>query len=444
MRRNPALLSAIATLGLAWPATATVRDLKVTEVFFLLDAVPPQAQIRGRDLDFGRGPLVVVLGEYPDPLVVISHTATDIHVELPADLEPGDYSLGVFNGRSFRQRDIFDSTVPGPGTPGMPGEPGPTGPEGPPGAPGPPGPPGADGAPGPPGASGPPGPPGPAGPVGPQGPPGMDGMQGPPGDPPGPFACPPGEFVLSFDADGSPLCGVPLRCGDGITSAERGEECDDGNQDAGDGCSPTCTVEAPPAICPPGEFLSGFDASGAPLCQLPSVLPITVLTLAIPASGVAPLTVQFECNVFGGIGTLSVEWDFGDGATFAGNGALAVEHEYATGGDYTAVCKVTDANGDQGVDPVRVTVDADLVPSVVVAANPTSGPAPLVVDLSCTATGGNPPFLFEWDFGDGSPPSSLPNPTHQYGLAAATFTPICTVTDVDGDQASGEITIDVQ
>jgi cysteine-rich repeat protein len=41
-------------------------------------------------------------------------------------------------------------------------------------------------------------------------------------------------------------------CGDGIAS--HGEECDDGNQDVGDGCRPDCTIErCGDAIIDPGE-----------------------------------------------------------------------------------------------------------------------------------------------------------------------------------------------
>ncbi|NUP06504.1 MAG: DUF4215 domain-containing protein [Polyangiaceae bacterium] len=36
---------------------------------------------------------------------------------------------------------------------------------------------------------------------------------------------------------------VPPGCGDGFVNASGGEECDDANFDAGDGCSPTCTME---------------------------------------------------------------------------------------------------------------------------------------------------------------------------------------------------------
>jgi len=45
-------------------------------------------------------------------------------------------------------------------------------------------------------------------------------------------------------------------CGDGIV--DPGEECDDGNNDDGDGCSATCTVEA---VCP------GFCALGGEPCD---------------------------------------------------------------------------------------------------------------------------------------------------------------------------------
>ena len=52
-------------------------------------------------------------------------------------------------------------------------------------------------------------------------------------------------FVCLFEVDG-PAClplVIPIVCGDGIL--EFGEECDDGNNDDGDGCSAVCTLEPP-------------------------------------------------------------------------------------------------------------------------------------------------------------------------------------------------------
>ena len=38
--------------------------------------------------------------------------------------------------------------------------------------------------------------------------------------------------------------GAVRLCGDGVIDTDDGEACDDGNTDAGDGCSPTCELEA--------------------------------------------------------------------------------------------------------------------------------------------------------------------------------------------------------
>ncbi len=46
------------------------------------------------------------------------------------------------------------------------------------------------------------------------------------------------------DASCRPDC-RPQRCGDGIVDVSHGEQCDDGNAVAGDGCTPQCTAEPP-------------------------------------------------------------------------------------------------------------------------------------------------------------------------------------------------------
>jgi cysteine-rich repeat protein len=58
---------------------------------------------------------------------------------------------------------------------------------------------------------------------------------------------------------------TPPTCGDGTIQTP--EACDDGNVAAGDGCSPTCTLEAPPAgvdTCP-GAAFTFAGAAGGPL-----------------------------------------------------------------------------------------------------------------------------------------------------------------------------------
>lgn len=53
---------------------------------------------------------------------------------------------------------------------------------------------------------------------------------------------------------------APARCGDG--SVDPGEECDDGNQVSGDGCSLICRVE--PAACTPDT--KQCDGTGVQTC----------------------------------------------------------------------------------------------------------------------------------------------------------------------------------
>src|SRR6185503_4188092 len=93
---------------------------------------------------------------------------------------------------------------------------------------------------------------------------------------------------------------VPPVCGDGEVI---GEVCDDGNTDAGDGCSATCTVEAgwtcsgSPSVCSPicgdglvrgGEGCDDGNLSGGDGCSAPR--PVTMATSA-PATA-APQAVR--------------------------------------------------------------------------------------------------------------------------------------------------------
>nr|MDO8117871.1 PKD domain-containing protein [Candidatus Sigynarchaeota archaeon] len=54
------------------------------------------------------------------------------------------------------------------------------------------------------------------------------------------------------------------------------------------------------------------------------------------------------------------------------------------------------------------------------------------VSFTSTVSTGNPPFSFQWDFGDGSPNDTTQNPGHQYNTAGS-YNVTLTVTDNDGD-----------
>jgi PKD repeat protein len=135
-------------------------------------------------------------------------------------------------------------------------------------------------------------------------------------------------------------------------------------------------------------------------------------------------------------------WEFGDGGTYFGGTAY---HTYSTGGTFVTTLTVTDNRGASAQDTVTINVGAPNQPPVAVAdATPFSGTSPLTVSLSSAGSADADGFItgYLWNFGDGSAPSTEPNPTHVYdrgGLFQATLT----VTDNEGGSGTDWVVIDV-
>ncbi|MGR9100573.1 MAG: hypothetical protein ACU826_08400, partial [Gammaproteobacteria bacterium] len=76
------------------------------------------------------------------------------------------------------------------------------------------------------------------------------------GKPSNRYCCGLEGFCGDFEGQCGPLCGsLGEVCGNGIL--EPGEECDDGNLTAGDGCGPLCLIESPGASVPGNQFNAG-------------------------------------------------------------------------------------------------------------------------------------------------------------------------------------------
>jgi YVTN family beta-propeller protein len=65
----------------------------------------------------------------------------------------------------------------------------------------------------------------------------------------------------------------------------------------------------------------------------------------------------------------------------------------------------------------------------------------LTVQLYGNGSEGTPPYTYSWNFGDGSPASTLQNPEHTYAYASPEDTATLTVTDHLGIQANTSVTI---
>ncbi len=74
---------------------------------------------------------------------------------------------------------------------------------------------------------------------------------------------------------------------------------------------------------------------------------------------------------------------------------------------------------------------------------PTTGHVPHTVTFQADADGGDNPFAYDWDFGDGSEHSTEANPSHTY-LEPGSFTATVTVTDADGRAVADSVAIHVR
>ena len=157
-------------------------------------------------------------------------------------------------------------------------------------------------------------------------------------------------------------------------------------------------------------------------------LPVPYIWVS-PASGDAPLTVQFMGDSDGS--PLSWNWSFGDGS-FADERNFT--HIYQDPGIYTVNLTVEYPEGintTSQADMITVTVPVEPVVANFTA-NRTAGLVPLAVRFTDESSGS--PVSWAWNFGDGSN-SMLQDPVHTY-TSAGNYTVSLTVTSAQGSNTT--------
>lgn len=152
----------------------------------------------------------------------------------------------------------------------------------------------------------------------------------------------------------------------------------------------------------------------------------------VPSSGYAGQTLAFASAVLATTcaGTPSYQWTFGDGATSTSQN---VSHAYAAAGSYNWTLQV-DISGNHCTKTGSITVASGPPFVVTAAADAASGNAPLTVHFTGSASGGTPPYAYNWSFSHGFP-SSEQNPAHVFN-ATGDYTVTLTVTDAQSRTAS--------
>src|SRR2546426_7323140 len=129
-------------------------------------------------------------------------------------------------------------------------------------------------------------------------------------------------------------------------------------------------------------------------------------------------------------------WDLGEGAPQTGIGVL---HIYSSPGVYEVSLSVTDDSGVTVIMPMAVWVHPAL--ALTASSNATQGLAPMGISFSTQVSGGQSPYTYSWDFGDGLT-SARPNPIHNYTIPRVYRVEV-TVTDSLGRTASQVLNITV-
>jgi len=141
-----------------------------------------------------------------------------------------------------------------------------------------------------------------------------------------------------------------------------------------------------------------------------------------PYTSLEGVAIHFLGSVTGGCPSYTWYWDFGDGNTSIQQNP---SHIYKYDGNYIATLTVNDSCSQTDIDTATV----EILPALQANANgPYSGNRCNTVEFTGTATGGYTPYIWDWNFGDGTTHSNQQNPTHQYANDGS-YTATLTVTD---------------
>jgi PKD repeat protein len=189
-----------------------------------------------------------------------------------------------------------------------------------------------------------------------------------------------------------------------------------------------------------GDIFSDYASYDLTIVVGPAHVAVQASSLPSPATGTAPLTVNFTANGTGWLPPLQYNWSFGDGSPAVAT--TNASHRYVAAGTYSARVLVSDDLGESVSAMITVTVGAPPELVATAQANVTSGAPPLKVSFGVNLSGGVPPYTYDWNFGDGQS-STSEAPSHTFATAN-TYDVALTVTDSSGQNVTSQLNITVE
>jgi PKD repeat protein len=164
--------------------------------------------------------------------------------------------------------------------------------------------------------------------------------------------------------------------------------------------------------------------------------PPTATASASPTTAEVGTPVTFTGTPSGGSAPFNYTWLFADGSKTTGQSPV---HAFTATGTYLVTLYANDSAGASAMAQVTVTVVAG--PSASASATPTPVDTGILVSFTGSATGGAPPYVFAWNFGDGSHTTGQ-DVTHAYS-APGTYTAKVWANDSLSGSGSKTVTITV-
>jgi PKD repeat protein len=181
--------------------------------------------------------------------------------------------------------------------------------------------------------------------------------------------------------------------------------------------------------------------------------PLTVEIASSDTEGgaIAPATLEFEAEITGGMEPYTISWGFGDGDSEEEEEEVddnddTVEHTFDVADTYNVDAFVTDSSGRTTSDSTEITVEPPPpLTAVEIIPSDTEGTAPATFEFEANVTGGTEPFIYSWDFGDGSVEVDDNDDTVEHTFDVAdTYNVDLTVIDSTGRTVSDSTLITVE